>query len=244
MTYFILFLITHIPFRIIFLKHSALYSIKYKYKFLSCIYNFCYTGYSGFGVGRSVLLSRIDEYSKLEIWHLPILFYWYIFNLSFYIIFQLIYSTLWMLTQLWCSGFAFFCWWASLDFILLSKWPSPYKVSINKSIVLNSHAIRGFSFNPHNMISMLIIHSSDYIRCQLYWSKKLIYFSNLLMINDWAGQIVGIIYYHVATTQESGKKFDVVFTLHHLCARWLVETNAVNATLPKLVLVRREPLLG
>lgn len=67
MTYFILFLITHIPFRTIFLKHSALYSIKYKYKFLFCIYNFRYTGYSGFGVGRSVLLSRIDEYSKLEI---------------------------------------------------------------------------------------------------------------------------------------------------------------------------------
>lgn len=36
-------------------------------KLLSCIYNFHYTGYSGFGVGCSVLLSRIDEYGELEI---------------------------------------------------------------------------------------------------------------------------------------------------------------------------------
>ena len=35
------------------------------------------------------------------------------------------------------------------------------------------------------------------------------------------GQIVGIIYCHVATTQESGKKFDVIFTPHHPYARWL-----------------------
>ncbi|KAG4948996.1 hypothetical protein AAZX31_15G126300 [Glycine max] len=53
------------------------------------------------------------------------------------------------------------------------------------------------------------------------------------------GQIVGIIYCHVATTQESGKKFDVIFTPHHPYARWLAETNAVNATLPEVVLVRR-----
>ncbi|KAG4990320.1 uncharacterized protein LOC114367932 [Glycine soja] len=53
------------------------------------------------------------------------------------------------------------------------------------------------------------------------------------------GQIVGIIYCHGATTQESGKKFDVIFTPHHPYARWLAETNAVNATLPEVVLVRR-----
>lgn len=58
------------------------------------------------------------------------------------------------------------------------------------------------------------------------------------MINDWASQIFGIIYCHVATTQESGKKFDVIFT-HHLYARWFAETNAVNATMLEVVLVRR-----
>ncbi|TKY72397.1 hypothetical protein E2542_SST01137 [Spatholobus suberectus] len=55
---------------------------------------------------------------------------------------------------------------------------------------------------------------------------------------SYKGQIVGIIYCHVATTQESGKKFDVIFTPHHT-ARWMAETNAVNATLPEVVLVRR-----
>ena len=58
------------------------------------------------------------------------------------------------------------------------------------------------------------------------------------MINDGAGQIVGIIYCHVATTQESDKKFDVIFSPHHSYARWLAETNVVNATLPEVVLVR------
>ncbi|KAG5013151.1 hypothetical protein JHK86_025412 [Glycine max] len=52
------------------------------------------------------------------------------------------------------------------------------------------------------------------------------------------GQIVGIIYCHVATTQESDKKFDVIFSPHHSYARWLAETNVVNATLPEVVLVR------
>ncbi|KAG4991780.1 hypothetical protein JHK87_025237 [Glycine soja] len=52
------------------------------------------------------------------------------------------------------------------------------------------------------------------------------------------GQIVGIKYCHVATTQESDKKFDVIFTPHHSYARWLAETNVVNATLPEVVLVR------
>ncbi|RDX97329.1 hypothetical protein CR513_19912 [Mucuna pruriens] len=52
------------------------------------------------------------------------------------------------------------------------------------------------------------------------------------------GQIVGIIYCNMATTQESGKKFDVIFTPRHT-ARWLAETNALNATLPEVVLVRR-----
>jgi len=58
------------------------------------------------------------------------------------------------------------------------------------------------------------------------------------MINYWAGQIVGIIYCHVATTQELEKKFDVIFTPRHP-ARWLAETSALNATLPEVVLVRR-----
>ncbi|BAT87696.1 hypothetical protein LR48_Vigan09g180500 [Vigna angularis] len=52
------------------------------------------------------------------------------------------------------------------------------------------------------------------------------------------GQIVGIIYCHVATTEELEKKFDVIFTPHHT-ARWLAETSALNATLPEVVLVRR-----
>ncbi|KAL2341561.1 hypothetical protein Fmac_009501 [Flemingia macrophylla] len=52
------------------------------------------------------------------------------------------------------------------------------------------------------------------------------------------GQIVGIIYCDAAATQESGKKFDVIFTPQHT-ARWLAETNALNATLPEVVLVRR-----
>ncbi|CAJ1962990.1 unnamed protein product [Sphenostylis stenocarpa] len=52
------------------------------------------------------------------------------------------------------------------------------------------------------------------------------------------GQIVGIIYCHVASTQEFKKKFDVIFTPHHT-ARWLAETSTVNATLPEVVLVRR-----
>ncbi|XP_068496062.1 uncharacterized protein [Phaseolus vulgaris] len=52
------------------------------------------------------------------------------------------------------------------------------------------------------------------------------------------GQIVGIIYCHVATTQELEKKFDVIFTPRHT-ARWLAETSALNATLPEVVLVRR-----
>ncbi|KAK7332585.1 hypothetical protein VNO80_29338 [Phaseolus coccineus] len=51
-------------------------------------------------------------------------------------------------------------------------------------------------------------------------------------------QIVGIIYCHVATTQELEKKFDVIFTPRHT-ARWLAETSALNATLPEVVLVRR-----
>ena len=59
------------------------------------------------------------------------------------------------------------------------------------------------------------------------------------MINDWASQIFGIIYCHVATTQESGKKFDVIFT-HHLYARWFAETNAVNATMLEVVLVKKK----
>ncbi|KAK7331292.1 hypothetical protein VNO77_25514 [Canavalia gladiata] len=52
------------------------------------------------------------------------------------------------------------------------------------------------------------------------------------------GQIVGIIYCHTGTTQESGKTFDVISTPHYT-ARWLAETNSVNATSPDVVLVRR-----
>ncbi|XP_061339691.1 uncharacterized protein LOC133286308 [Gastrolobium bilobum] len=52
------------------------------------------------------------------------------------------------------------------------------------------------------------------------------------------GQIVGIIYCHTNIPQESGKKFDVIFTPHHT-ARWLEETKELNATGPEVVLVRR-----
>nr|AFK46007.1 unknown [Lotus japonicus] len=51
------------------------------------------------------------------------------------------------------------------------------------------------------------------------------------------GQIVGIIYCQTTTPQESGKKFDVIFTPHHT-ARWLEEIKALNATGPEVVLVR------
>ncbi|XP_027364717.1 uncharacterized protein LOC113871814 [Abrus precatorius] len=52
------------------------------------------------------------------------------------------------------------------------------------------------------------------------------------------GQIVGIIYSHSTNTQQSGRKFDVIFTPHPT-ARWLAETNAVNSTSPEVVFVRR-----
>ncbi|KAK7310237.1 hypothetical protein RJT34_07628 [Clitoria ternatea] len=52
------------------------------------------------------------------------------------------------------------------------------------------------------------------------------------------GQIVGIIYCHTATTQESGTMFDVIFTPRRT-VRWLEETNEENGTLPEVVLVRR-----
>ncbi|KAG5037447.1 hypothetical protein JHK86_018287 [Glycine max] len=94
----------------------------------------------------------------------------------------------------------------------------------------------GMIILPVRIYHHFTLDESNYIKFRLHTIVQ--------MTISLQGQIVGIIYYHVATTQESGKKFDVVFTLHHLCARWLVETNAVNATLPKLVLVRREPLLG
>ncbi|XP_019425545.1 PREDICTED: uncharacterized protein LOC109334302 isoform X1 [Lupinus angustifolius] len=52
------------------------------------------------------------------------------------------------------------------------------------------------------------------------------------------GQIVGIIYCHAATPQELGQKFDVTFAPHH-AARWLAESEALNATkIAEVVLVR------
>ncbi|OIW13917.1 hypothetical protein TanjilG_31806 [Lupinus angustifolius] len=52
------------------------------------------------------------------------------------------------------------------------------------------------------------------------------------------GQIVGVIYCHAATPQESGKKFDVTFAPHH-AARWLAESEAANLTkIAEVVLVR------
>jgi hypothetical protein len=60
------------------------------------------------------------------------------------------------------------------------------------------------------------------------------------MINDWAGQIVGIIYCQTASPQESGKKFDVIFTPpHYHAARWLEEVNSLNTTIAEVALVRR-----
>ncbi|MED6110298.1 hypothetical protein PIB30_041656 [Stylosanthes scabra] len=49
------------------------------------------------------------------------------------------------------------------------------------------------------------------------------------------GQIVGVI---TTTSQEMGKKFDAIYTPHHN-ARWLEETQPLNATLAEVVLVRR-----
>lgn len=42
----------------------------------------------------------------------------------------------------------------------------------------------------------------------------------------------------MGTPQESGKKFDVIFTPHHT-ARWLEEVQALNTTGLEVVLVRR-----
>jgi len=42
----------------------------------------------------------------------------------------------------------------------------------------------------------------------------------------------------MATSQELGKKFDVIFAPHQ-AARWLAETQGVNATNPEVGLVRR-----
>ncbi|KAK2394618.1 putative type 1 membrane protein [Trifolium repens] len=54
------------------------------------------------------------------------------------------------------------------------------------------------------------------------------------------GQIVGIIYCQTATPQESGKKFDVIFTPpHYHAARWLEEVNSLNTTIAEVALVRR-----
>ncbi|XP_004486476.1 uncharacterized protein [Cicer arietinum] len=52
------------------------------------------------------------------------------------------------------------------------------------------------------------------------------------------GQIVGIIYCHTATPQESSKKFDVFFTPHYT-ARWLEEVNTLNTTIAEVALVRK-----
>ena len=54
------------------------------------------------------------------------------------------------------------------------------------------------------------------------------------------GQIVGIIYCQMATPQESGKKFNVLFTPpHYQRVRSLEEVNSLNTTIAEVALVRK-----
>lgn len=88
---------------------------------------------------------------------------------------------------------------------------------------------------------MTVANSADYLffRCQLFVWKVHLLLLNLLMINGWAGQIVGIIYCQTATPQESGKTFNAIFTpSDYHKARWLEEENALNTTFAEVALVR------